>query len=70
MAKSITPEQLARVESGRKELRDPCVICGEQFNGGDCNHTVEDTEVIFNIVQKLTQQERAEIRAKAVTHQH
>jgi hypothetical protein len=69
MPKSITPEQLARVESGKKELRDPCVICGEPFNGGDCNHTVEETEVIFNIVGRLTQKERDEIRSRAVMRQ-
>lgn len=62
MAKSITPEQLARVESGRKGFGDPCVICGEQFNGGDCSHTVEETEVIFNIVARLTKAEKEQIR--------
>lgn len=62
MAKSITPEQLARVESGRKGFGDPCVICGEQFNGGDCNHTVEETEVIFNIAARLTKTEKEQIR--------
>ena len=66
MPKSITPEQLIRVESGRKEFRDPCVICGEQFNGGDCTHTVEETEVIFNIVQKMAHPERDALRAKAL----
>lgn len=64
MAKGITPEQLARVESGRKEFRDPCVICGEQFNGGDCNHTVEETEIIFNIAANLTKEEKEQLRSK------
>jgi hypothetical protein len=68
MTKSVSPEQFARVESGRKGFGDPCVICGEQFNGGDCNHTVEETEVIFNVVEKMSIEEKAKIRAKLPAH--
>lgn len=67
MAKTITAEQLQRVESGRKNFGDPCVICGKQFNGGECTHSVEETEVIFHIAEKLTHEEKSAIRAQAVT---
>ena len=65
MSKAISAEQLERVESGRKGFGDPCVICGEKFNGDKCPHTVAETEVIFQIAAKLTKKQKAEIRAKA-----
>jgi hypothetical protein len=64
MTTLITKEQLQRVESGKKDITDPCFICGHQFNAEKCSHTVEQTEVIFNIVQNMTAEEKAKLRRR------
>lgn len=67
MTKGITPEQLARVESGKKGFSDPCVICGNTFDGADCTHTAAETEVIFKMVKRMTRTAKDELRSKVST---
>lgn len=64
MAVTVTREQLERVESGRKEQTDPCVICGSVFNGGLCEHTLDETEALFIAVQNMSQKEKDKLRQR------
>ena len=59
-----TAEQLERVQSREYGFGDPCVICGNTFNGPDCHHTVEETESFIKRVKRLTTEEKARILAK------
>lgn len=54
----ITKAMLARYESGRTRLNDPCVICGGEF--GEC-HTVEMTAAAIKQMKRLTAKQRTAI---------